>query len=255
MVFKKSVLICGFIRFLFFSFSIYSHCGIFINMRITLIEDEKQLANIVKKGLEEEGYSVDVAHDGEEGLYMVENYPSDVVILDIMLPLLDGISILSSMRKKGIKTPVLLLTAKDTITDKIKGLDSGADDYLTKPFEFGELLARIRALIRRKADIKDTVIRIGDLEINTANREIKRGGKTIQLSAKEYAMLQYMAYNKDKIVSRTDLIEHIYDENFDVNSNVLDVYVNFLRNKIDKGFKKKMIHTVRGAGYILKEKE
>ncbi|OGW03921.1 MAG: DNA-binding response regulator [Nitrospinae bacterium RIFCSPLOWO2_01_FULL_39_10] len=224
-------------------------------MRITLIEDEKQLANIVKKGLEEEGYSVDVAHDGEEGLYMVENYPSDVVILDIMLPLLDGISILSSMRKKGIKTPVLLLTAKDTITDKIKGLDSGADDYLTKPFEFGELLARIRALIRRKADIKDTVIRIGDLEINTANREIKRGGKTIQLSAKEYAMLQYMAYNKDKIVSRTDLIEHIYDENFDVNSNVLDVYVNFLRNKIDKGFKKKMIHTVRGAGYILKEKE
>ena len=224
-------------------------------MRITLIEDEKQLANIVKKGLEEEGYSVDVAHDGEEGLYMVENYPSDVVILDIMLPLLDGISILSSMRKKGIKTPVLLLTAKDTITDKIKGLDSGADDYLTKPFEFGELLARIRALIRRKADIKDTVIRIGDLEINTANREIKRGGKTIQLSAKEYAMLQYMAYNKDKIVSRTDLIEHIYDENFDTNSNVLDVYVNFLRNKIDKGFKKKMIHTVRGAGYILKEKE
>ena len=224
-------------------------------MRITLIEDEKQLANIVKKGLEEEGYSVDVAHDGEEGLYMVENYPSDVVILDIMLPLLDGISILSSMRKKGIKTPVLLLTARDTITDKIKGLDSGADDYLTKPFEFGELLARIRALIRRKADIKDTVIRIGDLEINTANREIKRGGKTIQLSAKEYAMLQYMAYNKDKIVSRTDLIEHIYDENFDANSNALDVYVNFLRNKIDKGFKKKLIHTVRGAGYILKEKE
>ncbi len=224
-------------------------------MRITLIEDEKQLANIVKKGLEEEGYSVDIAHDGEEGLYMVENYPSDVVILDVMLPLLDGFSILSSMRKKGIKTPVLLLTARDTITDKIKGLDSGADDYLTKPFEFGELLARIRALIRRKADIKDTVIRIGDLEINTANREIKRGGKTIQLSAKEYAMLQYMAYNKDKIVSRTDLIEHIYDENFDTNSNVLDVYVNFLRNKIDKGFKKKLIHTVRGAGYILKEKE
>ena len=224
-------------------------------MRITLIEDEKQLANIVKKGLEEEGYSVDVAHDGEEGLYMVENYPSDVVILDIMLPLLDGISILSSMRKKGIKTPVLLLTAKDTITDKIKGLDSGADDYLTKPFEFGELLARIRALIRRKADIKDTVIRIGDIEINTGNGEIKRGGKTIQLSAKEYAMLQYMAYNKDKIVSRTDLIEHIYDENFDANSNVLDVYVNYLRNKIDKGFKKKLIHTVRGAGYILKDRE
>ncbi|MBI3584863.1 MAG: response regulator transcription factor [Nitrospinae bacterium] len=224
-------------------------------MRITLIEDEKQLANIVKKGLEEEGYSVDAAHDGEEGLYMVENYPSDVVILDIMLPLLDGISILSSMRKKGIKTPVLLLTARDTITDKIKGLDSGADDYLTKPFKFGELLARIRALIRRKADIKDTVIRIGDLEINTTNREIKRGGKTIQLSTKEYAMLQYMAYNKDKIVSRTDLIEHIYDENFDANSNVLDVYINFLRNKIDKGFKKKLIHTVRGAGYILKGSE
>jgi DNA-binding response OmpR family regulator len=224
-------------------------------MRITLIEDEKQLSGIIKKGLEEEGYSVDAAYDGEEGLYMAENLPSDVIILDVMLPIMDGISILKSIRKNGIKTPVLLLTARDAITDKIKGLDSGADDYLTKPFEFGELLARIRALIRRKTDVKDTIIRIGDLEINTANREIKRGGKTVQLSAKEYTILQYMAYNRDKIVSRTDLIEHIYDENFDANSNVLDVYINFLRNKIDKGFKKKLIHTVRGAGYILKEGE
>lgn len=222
-------------------------------MRITLIEDEKQLSGVIKKGLEEEGYSVDAAYDGEEGLYMAENLPSDVIILDIMLPIMDGLSILKSIRRKGIKTPVLLLTARDTITDKIKGLDSGADDYLTKPFEFGELLARIRALIRRKTDVKDTIIKIGDLEINTANREIKRGGKTIQLSAKEYTILQYMAYNKNKIVSRTDLIEHIYDENFDANSNVMDVYINFLRNKIDKGFKKKLIHTVRGAGYILKE--
>ena len=223
-------------------------------MRIILVEDEKQLANIIKKGLEENGYSVDVAYDGEEGLYMAENYEADLIVLDIMLPKIDGISLLANIRKTGIKTPVLLLTAKDTISDKIKGLDTGADDYLTKPFDFGELLARIRALLRRKADVKEVVIKIADLEINTASHEIKRGNKPIPLSAREYAVLEYLAYNKGSVISRTDLTEHIYDESFDMDSNIVDVYINYLRNKIDKDFKKKLIHTVRGAGYILKEK-
>lgn len=226
---------------------------IFMLMRIILIEDEKQLARIVKKGLEEASYSVDVAYDGEEGLYMAEHFPADVIILDIMLPVIDGLSLLSIIRKKGVKTPVILLTAKDTISDKIKGLDTGADDYLTKPFEFNELLARIRSLLRRKGDIKEAVIRIGDMEINTASREVKRAGRAIPLSTKEYTILEYLSYKKNTVVTRTDLTEHIYDESFDTDSNIIDVYINYLRNKIDSGFKNKLIHTIRGAGYILKE--
>jgi len=224
-------------------------------MRILLIEDEKDLAMIVKQGLEEEGYVVEVAHDGEEGLYMAENYSVDVVILDIMLPKLDGLSVLTSMRKKGINTPVLMLTARDALIDKIKGLDTGADDYLTKPFVFGELRARVRSMIRRKTTVKEAVIRIDDLEIDTASHEVKRAGQAISLSAKEYALLEYLAYKKNTVVSRSDIIEHIYHEDSDMDSNVVDVYINYLRNKVDKGFDKKLIQTVRGAGYILKEEE
>ena len=224
-------------------------------MRILLVEDEKDLAMIVKQGLEEEGYVVEVAHDGEEGLYMAENYSVDVVILDIMLPKLDGLSVLTSMRKKGINTPVLMLTARDALIDKIKGLDTGADDYLTKPFVFGELLARVRSMIRRKTTVKEAVIRIADLEVDTASHEVKRGGAAISLSAKEYALLEYLAYKKNTVVSRSDIIEHIYHEDSDMDSNVVDVYINYLRNKVDKGFDRKLIQTVRGAGYILKEEE
>lgn len=222
-------------------------------MRILLVEDEKDLSAIVKQGLEEEGYIVDVAHDGEEGLYMSENYPADAVILDIMLPVMDGLEVLSAMRKKGINTPVILLTARDALIDKIKGLDTGADDYLTKPFVFDELLARVRSLLRRKTDVKEAVIRIADMEINTASHEVRRGGRLITLSAKEYALLEYLAYKKNTVVSRSDIIEHIYHEDSEMDSNVVDVYINYLRNKVDKDFKKKLIHTVRGAGYILKE--
>lgn len=222
-------------------------------MRVLLVEDERQLAHIIKKGLEEEGYSIDVAYNGEEGLYMVENLPADIVVLDILLPKVDGLSILSKIRKKGIKTPVLLLTAWDSLSDKIKGLDTGADDYLTKPFEFGELLARIRALLRRKVEVKEAVIRIADLEIDTASHEVKRRGRVIPLSAKEYAILEYMAYNKGRVITRTEITEHIYNESFDLDSNIIDVYINYLRNKIDKGFEKKLIYTVRGTGYIMKE--
>lgn len=222
-------------------------------MRILIVEDEKDLAAIIKQGLEEEGYAVDVAHDGEEGLYMAETYPVDVMVLDVMLPLMDGLTVLSNLRKKGVQTPVILLTARDALLDKIKGLDTGADDYLTKPFVFEELLARIRSLIRRKGTVKEAVIRIADLEIDTASHQVRRAGKTIALSAKEYSLLEFLAYRKGEVVSRTDIIEHIYNEDADMDSNVVDVYINYLRNKIDKEFSGKLIHTVRGAGYILKE--
>ena len=220
-------------------------------MRIILIEDEKNLSNIIKKGLQEEGYSVDVAYDGEEGLYMAENLPADVIVLDIMLPKLDGLTILKTIRGKSIKTPVILLTAKDAVLDKIKGLDTGADDYLTKPFEFGELLARIRALLRRIGEQKSPVIIIDDLEINTANHKVKKAGKKIDLSPREYAILEYLAYNKDRVVTRIEITEHIYDESFDLDSNIVDVYINYLRTKIDKDSDKKLIHTIRGTGYML----
>src|SRR3990170_1648193 len=222
-------------------------------MRILIVEDEKDLAAIIKQGLEEEGYVVDVAHDGEEGLYMAESYPIDVMVLDVMLPLMDGLKVLSNLRKKGVQTPVILLTARDALLDKIKGLDTGADDYLTKPFVFGELLARVRSLLRRKATVKEAVIRIADLEINTADHEVKRGNRIVPLSAREYVILEYLAYRKGNVISRTEITEHIYDEEFDLDSNVVDVYINYLRNKIDKGFRRKLIHTVRGAGYMLKE--
>jgi len=224
-------------------------------MRILVVEDEKDLASIMKQGLEEEGYVVDVAHDGEEGLYMAENFPIDAVILDIMLPILDGLTVLARMRKKGIMTPVILLTARDALIDKIKGLDTGADDYLTKPFVFQELLARVRSLLRRKGEVKQAVIQIGGLKINTASHEVSRNGKSISLSAREYALLEFLAYKKDNVVSRTEIVEHIYHEDSEMDSNVVDVYVNYLRNKIDKGHDKKLIHTVRGAGYMLKKEE
>jgi heavy metal response regulator len=222
-------------------------------MRILIVEDEKSLADIIKKGLEEEGYAVDVEYNGEEGLFMAEDEPSDLIILDIMLPIVDGMTILKTIRKAGVKTPVLMLTARDTLMDKVSGLDSGADDYLTKPFLFEELLARIRALLRRDSEIKTSVIEIGDLIIDMATRQVKRGGKEIVLSAREYALLEYMAMNRNKVLSRTSISEHIYDYNFDLDSNVIDVFINRIRNKIDKGFSIKLIHTLRGAGYILKE--
>jgi heavy metal response regulator len=221
-------------------------------MRILIVEDEKALANIIKKGLEEEGYAVDVAYNGEEGLFMAQNEPSDLVILDIMLPIIDGMTILRRIRKTGISTPVLMLTARDAITDKVSGLDSGADDYLTKPFHFEELLARIRVLLRRDSEAKTSVLRIGDLNIDMASHEVKRAEKEVLLSAREYALLELMAVNRNKVLSRTYISEHIYDYDFDLDSNVIDVFVNRIRNKIDRGYETKLIHTVRGAGYMLK---
>lgn len=222
-------------------------------MRILIVEDETALAETLKKGLEEETYAVDLAFDGEEGLFLAENESYDLIILDIMLPEVDGLTILEKIRKRGVKTPVLMLTAKDTIRDKIKGLDTGADDYLTKPFHFDELLARIRALLRRAHDIKDPVIEISDLSINTVTREVTRAGKLITLTAKEYALLELLALNKGRVLSRTIITEHLYDQNFDLDSNIIDVFINRLRSKIDRDFEKKLIHTIRGAGYTLRD--
>jgi heavy metal response regulator len=221
-------------------------------MRILIVEDEKSLADIIKKGIEEEGYAVDVAYNGEEGLFMAENEPSDLIILDIMLPVIDGMTILKRIRKAGINTPVLMLTAKDTIMDKVSGLDSGADDYLTKPFSFEELLARVRALLRRNTEVKTSLLMIEDLTIDMATHEVKREGKDILLSAREYALLEYMVLNKNKVLSRTALTEHLYNQDFDLDSNVIDVFVNRIRNKIDRDYDIKLIHTVRGAGYMLR---
>ncbi len=221
-------------------------------MRILIVEDEKPLADILKKGLEEEGYAVDVAYNGEDGQYLAEHEPSDLMILDIMLPVVDGMTILKWIRRIGIKTPVLLLTARDAITDKVSGLDSGADDYLTKPFSFEELLARMRVLLRRNSMVKTSLIVIRDLTLDTATHEVRRGEKSISLSAKELSLLEYMALNRNIVLSRTALTEHLYNQDFDLDSNVIDVFINRLRNKIDRGFEEKIIFTVRGAGYMLR---
>lgn len=222
-------------------------------MRVLIIEDEKNLANILKKGLEENSFTVELSFDGEEGLYVAETYPYDAVILDIMLPKVDGFAIMDRLRAKKINVPVLMLTAKGELGDRIKGLNLGADDYITKPFEFSELLARLKAVIRRNKGTASSIIEIADLTIDTHSRTVKRAKKGIKLSAKEYNIIEYLALNKGRVISRTELTEHIYDSDFDLDSNIIDVYINYLRNKIDKDFGKPLIHTLRGSGYMLKE--
>lgn len=221
-------------------------------MRILIIEDEKNLAEILKKGLEENGFTIDLSFDGEEGLFMAETYPYDAVLLDILLPKVNGLTILNKLRAKEIDVPVLMITAKGEVEDRIKGLNIGADDYIAKPFDFSELLARLKSVIRRSKGKPSPVIAIDDLTIDTNSRIVTRAGKEVKLSATEYNLLEYLALNSGRVVSRTELIEHIYDTEFDLDSNIIDVYVNYLRNKIDKGFSKQLIKTIRGAGYILK---
>jgi len=224
-------------------------------MRILVVEDEKKVAAFIKRGLEQESYAVDVVEDGVEGQSFAEMNDYDAIILDIMLPGKNGLEVLKDLKSAGVRAPVLLLTARDSVEDRVKGLNIGADDYLTKPFVFGELLARVRTLIRRQSAVKESIVRIADLEINTSTHEVMRGGIHIPLSAREYALLEYLAYHKDNVVSRTDIVEHIYKEDTDMDSNIVDVYINYLRNKIDKDHKEKLIHTVRGAGYMLRTKE
>ena len=221
-------------------------------MRVLLIEDYKPLVRALRQGLEEEGFAVDTAFDGEEGDFKVRSAEYDAVILDLMLPKVDGLTLLQRWRRDGLTMHVLVLTARDGIDDKVRGLNLGADDYLTKPFELEELFARLRALIRRGHQVKDPVLRIHDLEIDTAGRVVKRAGQAIHLTPREFALLEFLAFHRGKVVSRTMIWDHLYDEQDENTSNVVDVYIRYLRNKIDKGFDLPLIQTRWGEGYLLR---
>ena len=222
-------------------------------MRILLVEDEKKVASFIKKGLEEEFYSVDAAYDGKEGLQLALTEDYDLIILDVMLPFKNGFTVLQELREEKVSIPVLFLTAKDTLSDKVQGLDAGADDYLPKPFAFEELLARVRALLRRGTSEKNLILKVLDLSLDTQTHTVTRNNTIVQLTPKEYSILEYLLRNKNRVISRTMLSEHVYDYHFDSDTNVIDVYINKLRNKIDKGFDSQIIHTVRGVGYIIKD--
>ncbi len=221
-------------------------------MRILVVEDEKKVAKFLQQGLQEEGYAVDVAFDGMAGISQATGNPYDLLILDILLPHKDGITMVKELRQKEITVPVLMLTAKSSTEDKVIGLDSGADDYLAKPFAFAELLARVRSLIRRGSKEKSILLQVADLQLDTVTHKAKRGEKLIELTGKEYALLEYFMRNADRILTRTSISEHIWNYNFDTGTNVVDVYINHLRSKIDDGFDRKLLHTVRGVGYVLK---
>jgi len=224
-------------------------------MRVLVVEDDERIASFVSKGLREAGFAVDTAGDGAEGLHLAVTEPYDAAVVDIMLPGLDGLSLIERIREKNIKTPVLILSARRTVDDRVKGLQTGGDDYMTKPFSFSELLARIQALIRRATQTSDpSVLRAGDLTIDLLSREANRGGEPVTLPSREFALLEYLMRNKGRIISKTSILEHVYDYSFDPQTNVVDVLVCRLRNKVDRDFEPKMIHTVRGTGYVLKEK-
>lgn len=221
-------------------------------MRILVVEDQKKTAQFIRKGLVEQGYAVDIVDNGQEAENHAELHSYDLIILDIMLPGQNGMEVCRNLRQLKVQAPILMLTALTGTEDKVRGLDSGADDYLGKPFEFNELLARVRALFRRHHGAKPR-LKVGDLELDTQSRKATRAGKEITLTAKEYALLEYLMQHAGKVVTRTELSEHVWDIHFDNESNVIDVYVNFLRKKIDRGFEKPLLHTVVGAGYVLKE--
>jgi len=221
-------------------------------MRLLVVEDENKVASFIKKGLEEEGYAVDLASDGKGGLTLAQDGVHDLIILDMNLPGMDGLVVLQKLRKKGATTPVLLLTVRATIEDKVLGLDTGADDYLTKPFAFQELLARVRALLRRRGEVEPPLLQVADLTLDPARRVVSRGDEKIELTSKEFALLDYFMRNPGRVLTRTMIAEHVWDYAFDTTTNVIDVYVNYLRKKIDVDREQKLIHTVRGVGYVLR---
>lgn len=222
-------------------------------MRILLVEDDHTIAKFIEKGLQEEGFAIDRVDDGIDGLHMVLNEPYDAAILDIMLPGLDGLALLERMRRSGATTPVIILSAKRSLDDRIKGLQSGGDDYLTKPFAFSELVARLHALIRRSTGTAEpTTLTAADLQIDLLTRAVTRGTDTIELQPKEYALLEYLMRNKGRVVTKTMIIEHVWNYNFDPETNVVEARICRLRDKIDKGYDPKLIRTIRGAGYVLK---
>jgi DNA-binding response OmpR family regulator len=221
-------------------------------MRILIVEDDRTLADVLSRGLREEGYAVDTASDGQAGLQLAELDPYDGVVLDVMLPKVNGYEVCRRLRASGNRVPVLMLTARDAVDDRVTGLDSGADDYLVKPFAFRELLARLRALLRREALSKDPTIHVGDLELNTATRTVRRGGRSVELTAKEYAILEYFMRNPNRVLTRTQIAEHTWDAGFVALSNVVDVYVRTLRRKLGDEQEPRLLRTVRGVGYQLR---
>lgn len=221
-------------------------------MRILVVDDDHRLCAIVKRGLLEEAYAVDVAYDGEEGQFLAETNSYDLIVLDIMMPKKDGLQVCRELRSAGVNTPILMLTAKDTVEDRVRGLDSGADDYLVKPFAFSELLARVRALLRRGAQSRSPELKVGDLLLNTSTREVRRGGRLVELTNKEYAILAYLMHHPNVVVSRTMIEEHAWDYDYDSMSNLVDVYIRRLRQKLGDNDGKELIQTVRGVGYRLR---
>lgn len=225
-------------------------------MKVLVVEDDKKIARFIAKGLREAGFAVEHIADGEEGLYLALHGDYDVIVMDIMLPKMDGLSVIEEMRRSGISTPVLILSAKRSVDDRVKGLNIGSDDYLTKPFAFSELLARIQALLRRATGAAEpTQLVVGDLVLDLISRSVTRSGKKIELLPREIALLEYLMRNAGRVVSRTMLLEHVWGINFDPSTNVVDVHICRLRDKVDRGFLRKFIHTVRGIGYVLREED
>ena len=222
-------------------------------MRILVVEDEKKVASFIKKGLEEEYYAADIASDGKEGLKLAQNEEYDLIIMDIMLPFIDGITLTKELRKRKVPTPILMLTVRDSTEAKVEGLDAGADDYLTKPFAFEELIARIRALLRRNDKSKVSTLKVKGITLDLISHRVIKDGSEIILTPKEFAILEYLLRNKNKVVSRTKLVEHVYDYHFDTETNIIDVFINKLRAKIETGTSTPLINTIRGVGYIIKE--
>jgi two-component system OmpR family response regulator len=223
-------------------------------MRLLLVEDDLKIASFISKGLKQAGFAVDHVHDGEEGLRLALTEAYDIAIIDVMLPLLDGLTLIERLRDQNINYPILILSAKRSVDDRVKGLHSGSDDYLTKPFAFSELLARVQALIRRSSGAKEpTRLKVGDLSMDLLAREVIRAGRKIDLQPREFALLEYLMRNAGRIISKTMIMEHVWDYNFDPQTNIVEARVCRLRDKIDRAFDKKMIHTIRGVGYALKE--
>ncbi len=222
-------------------------------MKLLIIEDEKKVAKFIEQGLREEHYELELAYDGEDGLEKAISGEYDGIILDLMMPKRDGISLLRELRARGITTPVLILTAKGTIQDKITGLDSGADDYLSKPFHFEELTARIRSMLRRSSVEKSTQLKVGDLVLDSISRKARRGNTEIELTTREYALLEYLMRNADRVLSRSVITQHVWNYNFAVDSNLVDVYINRLRNKVEVDGGSRLIHSIRGVGYVMRE--
>ena len=220
---------------------------------LLVVDDDRRIRDLLSRFLAGEGYRVSTAETAADARAKLNGLSFDLLILDVMLPKMSGLELIKAVRAKQRTTPTLILTAKTTTEDKVAGLDSGADDYLTKPFAFEELLARVRSLLRRGAQEKSTMLKVSNLELDTVTHKAKRSGKTIELTAKEYSLLEYFMRNRDRVLSRTIISEHIWDYNFDTGTNIIDVYVNHLRNKVDDGFEPKLIHTVRGVGYVMKE--